>query len=89
MADKRNLDRARKLKKCLDCNGTGLVSKKAPESRFFDGLKGEQVCVVLKRGESSLTATLLWVDRYSLGFQLDDGRERMIHKHAIQSLGKA
>lgn len=67
----------------------GKKNKKTPESRFFDELKGEQVRVTMMCGESCLTAVLLWVDRYTLGLRLDDGRERLIFKHAIKDLGKA
>lgn len=59
--------------------------KLTPESRFYDTLKGEQVRVMLARDGSEVTATLLWVDRYSLGLRNEDG-EFLLNKGSIETI---
>jgi hypothetical protein len=63
-----------------------------PESLFYDTLKGGDV-YVLPTGKdlepimhlSGFTATLLWVDRFSVGLRILD-REFLMYKHSIQTI---
>lgn len=63
--------------------------KKSPESRLYDDLKGKQVSIKLSRDGTDLTATLLWVDRYTVGLRGGDGRERMMNKRSIETMERA
>lgn len=58
---------------------------RGPESAFYDGLKGQDVCIHSDPWNcvDPIRATLLWVDRYSIGVRDRNGRERMIYKQTI------
>lgn len=75
-----------------------IVKKKGwgPESEFYDTLKGEEVLIVLNIVEETaeqypvaVEATLLWVDRYSIGVRDALGKERLIMKNVIATIEKA
>jgi sRNA-binding regulator protein Hfq len=57
-----------------------------PESRMFDEMKGCMVCISWKNGEAGIRATLLWVDRYTLGLRLQNGYKVMVYKDAIKTI---
>ncbi len=58
----------------------------SPESRFYDTLKGENVRIILQRDGIELTAKLLWVDRYTLGIEVNNCVERLISKSSLESI---
>jgi hypothetical protein len=62
--------------------------RQTPESRFYDTLKGEEVRVVVDRDGAPIYATLLWVDRYSIGLRERD-RELLLNKRSIRTIGLA
>ncbi len=68
-------------------NGVGR-KRRPPESEFFDTLKGQLVRIERARDGSELTATLLWVDRFTLGLRDQDGYEFCMNKGAIETMGK-
>lgn len=59
--------------------------RQTPESRFYDTLKGERVCIILARNGLEVRATLLWVDRYSLGLRFGD-RELLLNKRSVETI---
>ncbi len=63
-------------------------NKRGPESRFYDGLKGQRVKIVLSRDGTDLTAELIWVDRYTLGLRVDGG-DVCINKRSIETIAGA
>ncbi len=77
---------------------TASDKKKAargPESAYFDTLKGQPVLIDMhgfpppdSQGalEVPLQCRLLWVDRYTIGVRVRNGRERMIYKKFIRGI---
>ncbi len=63
----------------------GNKRRKTPESKFYDTLKGEEVSIILVRGGIELTATLLWVDRYTLGLRVENV-ERLLFKRSVETI---
>jgi len=59
-----------------------------PESKFYSRLRGQQVKIVNSRDGSEVHATLLWIDRYSLGLRVGD-REVLINKRSIESIERS
>ncbi len=77
-------NRQRKPKHCPQCNS--LLEKKTPESKFYDTVKEQQVDLVFIRDGIELTATLLWVDRYTLGIEVNNSVERLVNKSSLESI---
>lgn len=64
--------------------------RRGPESRKYDELKGQLVRIEwIKPGKPDTTATLLWVDNYTVGIRVDACPELIVYKHAIVMLGRA
>jgi sRNA-binding regulator protein Hfq len=53
---------------------------------MYDEMKGAEVCISWKNGSTGIRATLLWVDRYTLGVKLQNGTKTMIYKNAIRTI---
>lgn len=54
---------------------------RGPESAFWDTLKGKRVTVRLH--DMEYEATLLWVDRYSIGLRGEDDVEELVMKSSL------
>lgn len=60
-----------------------------PESRFYDTLKGQQVYIELSDNVGArIVATLLWVDRYSVGIRCGE-EDLLLNKRSIRTIGRA
>lgn len=57
-----------------------------PESRLFEVFKGKSIWIFWKNGAPEDRATLLWVDRYTIGVRTEQGNEQMIYKDGILKL---
>lgn len=61
-------------------------AKYGPESQMYDTFKGREVFISWKNGGERIRATLLWVDRYTVGVRAQNGNEQMVYKDAIKMI---
>lgn len=66
-----------------------MASKRGPESKFLDELKGQKVGIYFvgdkPRLQNPFRAKLVWVDHYTYGIEVG-GKQRLVHKHSVQQI---
>lgn len=69
-----------------------MAGRRGPESESYDELKGRQVLLWWRSGESGVlpdTGVLRWVDRYTVGILFpDDQHVTLVFKQALVGMRK-